>query len=283
MNDEDQPPAPEPPAPAAEAPEAAAVVVAEPPPALAPVEPPPLAPETAASVSPPPRRRRRWGRALILAFAIVGVILPVASTLIYRVAPPPLTFLMVQRLVQGYGLHKSWRPLSAIAPSLPQAVIASEDQRFCLHHGFDFEAMRAALAANERDPDKIRGGSTISQQTAKNVFLWPARDYVRKGLEAYFTVLIETLWGKRRILEVYLNVVEWGPGTYGAEAAAQRYFHVPAARLTPVQSARLAAILPSPLKWKAVAPGPYVARRSRRIGAAAVTVREDDLAACIRR
>jgi monofunctional biosynthetic peptidoglycan transglycosylase len=139
------------------------------------------------------------------------------------------------------------------------------------------------MAANEKRPNRLRGGSTISQQTAKNVFLWPARDYVRKGFEAYFTVLIEALWGKRRILEMYLNVVEWGPGVYGAEAAAQHYFHTSAAKLTPAQSARLAAVLPSPLKWKPVAPGPYVARRSKKIGAAAVTVREDDLAACIHR
>ncbi len=129
----------------------------------------------------------------------------------------------------------------------------------------------------------MRGGSTISQQTAKNVFLWPERSYVRKGLEAYFTVLIEALWGKRRILEVYLNVAEWGPGTYGAEAAAQRYFKVSAARLTRPQAARLAAILPSPLRYRVIRPGRYVAGRSRRIGAAAATVREADLAGCVRR
>jgi monofunctional biosynthetic peptidoglycan transglycosylase len=129
----------------------------------------------------------------------------------------------------------------------------------------------------------VRGGSTISQQTAKNVFLWPERSYVRKGLEAYFTVLIEALWGKRRILEVYLNVAEWGPGTYGAEAAARRYFKVGAAQLTRAQAARLAAILPSPLRYRVVRPGRYVQGRSRRIGAAAATVREADLAGCIRR
>ena len=257
-------------------------------PTVAPTAPPIASPAAPAPVVAPvldkPRRKKgRWVRRILLLFVVVFLIAPVGLTAIYRFVPPPLTLLMVERLFQGYGLHKSWRPMDEIAPSLPNAVIAAEDQRFCEHHGFDFQAMQKAFAANEKRPNRIRGGSTISQQTAKNVFLWPARDYVRKGLEAYFTVLIETLWGKRRILEVYLNVVEWGPGTYGAEAAAQRYFHVPAARLTPVQSARLAAILPSPLKWKAVAPGPYVARRSRRIGAAAVTVREDDLAACIRR
>jgi monofunctional biosynthetic peptidoglycan transglycosylase len=137
------------------------------------------------------------------------------------------------------------------------------------------------MAHNEQKPGRIRGGSTISQQTAKNVFLWPGRSYVRKGLEAYFTVLIEGLWGKRRIMEVYLNVVELGPGIYGAEAAAERYFGVDAAHLSAGQAARLAAVLPSPLRWSAENPGPYVRRRSRRIGGAIGTVRVDGLAACV--
>jgi monofunctional biosynthetic peptidoglycan transglycosylase len=128
----------------------------------------------------------------------------------------------------------------------------------------------------------VRGGSTISQQTAKNVFLWPQRSWVRKGAEAWFTVLIEAIWGKRRIMEVYLNVVEWGPGVYGAQAAAQHYFNRNADELTPVEASRLAAILPDPLKWKAVHPGRYVARRTRHITAAAATVREDGLTRCLR-
>jgi monofunctional biosynthetic peptidoglycan transglycosylase len=202
---------------------------------------------------------------------------------VYRLVPPPITILMIERLIQGQGLHKRWRPLGRIAPDLAQSVIAAEDARFCLHHGFDFTAMRQAALHNERRPGKIRGGSTISQQTAKNVFLWPSRDYLRKGLEAWFTVLEEAIWGKRRILEVYLNVVEWGPGTYGAEAAAQRYFHTDADRLTPLEAARLAAILPSPLKWKPVNPGAYVKRRSAKIDVAASTVREEDLNSCLRR
>ena len=226
-------------------------------------------------------RRPLWVRLALLALLIL-VVCPMATVLVLRVAPVPVTVLMVQRLAQGQGLDKRWTPLSAISPTLPQAVIAAEDARFCAHHGFDFEAMEAAARANQRG-GKVRGGSTISQQTAKNVFLWPSRDYVRKGLEAGFTVLIETLWGKRRIMEVYLNVVEWGPGLYGAQAAARRYFHEDAAALTSAQSARLAAILPSPLKWKAVQPGRYVARRTRRIGANAALVREDDLASCVRR
>jgi len=215
----------------------------------------------------------------ILFFALVG---PPLAVVIYKVIPPPITGLMVERLIQGQGLHKRWVSLDDIDPSLPNAVIAAEDQRFCEHHGFDFQAMKAAMRANERHPGSLRGGSTISQQTAKNVFLWPGRDYVRKGLEAYFTVLTEAIWGKRRIMEMYLNVAEWGPGTYGAEAAAHRYFDEPASDIAPGEAAHLAAILPSPLKWKAVNPGRYVQKRSSRIGAAAGAVRRGGLASCLR-
>jgi monofunctional biosynthetic peptidoglycan transglycosylase len=246
-------------------------------------EPLALGPAAPAAGAPSPPRKRRWLRTLLLALLFIGVVFPVSLTIVYRFVPPPITYLMVQRLAEGRGLTKHWRPLSEISPSLAQAVIAAEDARFCSHNGFEFEAMRQALANNERRPTRLRGGSTISQQTAKNVFLWPDRSYVRKGLEAYYTVLIEGLWGKRRILEVYLNVAEWGPGTYGAEAAARRYFKVSAAELTREQSARLAAVLPSPLRYRAVAPGPYVARRSRSIGAAAATIRQGDMADCIRR
>jgi monofunctional biosynthetic peptidoglycan transglycosylase len=214
-----------------------------------------------------------------LAILAIG---PPLWVVIYRVIPPPITLLMVERMAQGRGLDKSWRPLSQMSPALAQAVIGAEDARFCEHHGFDFKAMEAAAAHNARHPGKIRGGSTISQQTAKNVFLWPGRSYVRKGAEAYFTLLIEALWGKRRILETYLNVVEWGPGVYGAEAASQSYFGHDADQLTGEESARLAAILPDPLKWKAVHPGRYVVRRTRHITAAAATVREDGLTRCLR-
>jgi monofunctional biosynthetic peptidoglycan transglycosylase len=186
---------------------------------------------------------------------------------------------MVERLFEGRGLSKRWRPLDRISPALAEAVIAAEDAKFCSHHGFDMVAIQKALKSNQRGRT-VRGGSTISQQTAKNVFLWPDRSWVRKAAEAYFTVLIETLWGKRRIMEVYLNVAEWGPGTYGAEAAARRYFRTSAADLDRTEASRLAAVLPSPLKWKAAQPGPYVARRSRRIRAAAATVRSG-LSGCI--
>ena len=213
---------------------------------------------------------------------LLAVVFVLGQVLLLRVVPPPVTFLMLERLAEGQGLHKSWRPLDHIAPALPLAVVAAEDARFCAHHGFDWAAMQAAAERNA-DGGRVSGGSTLSQQTAKNVFLWPHRDYLRKGLEAGYTALIEALWGKRRILEVYLNVVEWGPGTYGAQAAAQRWFHTDADRLTPAQADRLAAILPSPLKWRAAQPGRYVAARSRRIGANARVVRADDLLACVRR
>ena len=227
------------------------------------------------------KKRGGFGRVAAILLAAL-VIIPVAEVAIYRVVGPPITLLMVERLIEGKGLNKSWRPIGRMSPRRADSVIAAEDSGFCDHHGFDFTAMEKAAEANENHPGKIRGGSTISQQTAKNVFLWPGRDYVRKGLEAGYTVLIETLWGKQRILEVYLNVVEWGPGLYGAQAASQAYFHVDADRLSPDQAARLAAVLPSPLKWKAAHPGRYVARRSAKIGARAVVVREDDLSSCVR-
>jgi monofunctional biosynthetic peptidoglycan transglycosylase len=226
----------------------------------------------------------RWarvlGRLLTILLALL-VIVPVAVTLVYRFLPPPITILMVERMIEGHGLDHRWIPMSRMSPALPRAAIAAEDARFCQHHGFDFGAIQKAMAHDEKRPGKIRGGSTISQQTAKNVFLWPDRSWVRKGFEAYFTVLIESFWGKRRTMEVYLNTVEMGPGVYGVEAAAHRYFGVSAKDVTPFQAARLIAILPSPLKWQAVDPGPYVRRRSGRIDAAEGTVRRDGGAECI--
>src|SRR5436190_8485538 len=182
----------------------------------------------------------KWG-------LIIGVVVPLVLVAIYRFVPPPGTILMVERAVQGKGWDYRWRPLNKISPGLVQAAVASEDARFCEHHGIDFEAVQKAMEHNERHPNRIRGASTLSQQTAKNVFLWPGRDWVRKGLEVYFTGLIEVGWGKKRIMEVYLNVAEMGPGVYGAEAAAQKYFHTDAAHLNSVQAARLVAVLPNPL------------------------------------
>jgi monofunctional biosynthetic peptidoglycan transglycosylase len=220
----------------------------------------------------------RWALTIVLIFGIVG---PVAMVAVYTVVPPPITWLMVQRLVQGKGFRRQWTPMDRISPALVRAVIASEDANFCSHHGFDLDAIQKALHHDVAHPNRLRGGSTISQQTAKNVFLWPHRDLARKGLEAWFTVLIEAIWGKPRIMEVYLNSIEWGPGVYGAEAAAQANFHTSAAKLTRAQAARLAAIIPQPLTWRAAAPGPYVRRRSGTIAARAGVVRRDDLDACV--
>jgi monofunctional biosynthetic peptidoglycan transglycosylase len=235
----------------------------------------------------PPRKAKsrpglvgRLVRTVLLLVLVFGILGPIAVVAVYRFVPPPMTFLMVQRMVEGRGFDRRWVPLRAISPTLVRAVIAAEDARFCDHHGFDILAIQRAMRANEAGK-KLRGGSTISQQTAKNVFLWPQRDWVRKGLETWFTALIEVIWGKERIMEVYLNSIEWGPGVYGAEAAAQHNFHTSAARLTPAQAARLAAIVPKPLFWKAARPGPYIKRRSGKIGAAAGTVRRDGLAACV--
>jgi monofunctional biosynthetic peptidoglycan transglycosylase len=226
-------------------------------------------------------RFRRWPGGILFSLVALLMFGPPLAVIVYAVLPPPITILMVERYLQGHGLDHRWVPLDHIAPAMTRAVIASEDSRFCSHHGFDVKAIDAALKHNEVKPGKIRGGSTISQQTAKNVFLWPERSWVRKGAEAWFTVLIETIWGKRRIMEVYLNTVEMGPGLYGVDAAAHRLFGVPAAALTDAQADRLAAILPSPLKWKAARPGPYVRRRSGRIEARAGTVERDGLADCV--
>jgi monofunctional biosynthetic peptidoglycan transglycosylase len=230
-----------------------------------------------------PKRRGLFGRLvrfLFLTVVVFGLIGPLLAVALYRFVPPPLTYLMVQRSLEGKGFDRQWRDLDQISPRVVRAVIAAEDSHFCEHRGFDFDAMEKALAANARSK-KVRGGSTISQQTAKNVFLWPDRSYLRKGLEAYFTVLIEFMWGKPRIMEVYLNSIEWGPGVYGVEAAARKNFGTSAANLSQAQAARLAAILPSPLKWKAAKPGPYVKRRSSRINKNAGAVRRDGLAACV--
>ena len=223
-----------------------------------------------------------WGlvKAVIVASLMVFVIGPIIVVAIYRFVPPPVTFLMVQRLVEGHGLEREWVPMRRISPNLVRAVIAAEDARFCEHKGFDLEAIEKAIAANAAGK-KLRGGSTISQQTAKNVFLWPGRDWVRKSLEAWFTVLIEIGWGKERIMEVYLNSIEWGPGVYGAEAAARKNFRVPAAKLSVQQSARLAAIVPKPLSWKAARPGPYMKRRAGSIDRNARAVRREGLTACV--
>lgn len=189
---------------------------------------------------------------------------PVALAILYRYVPVPATPLMVIRLFEGYGIHKTWTPLNQISPALRQSVIAGEDNLFCVHNGFDWKALNKAID-QWQEGNASKGGSTISMQTAKNVFLIPTRSVWRKALEAPLTVLIENLWPKQRILEVYLNVAEWAPGVYGAEAAARYHFKTSAKNLTREQAARLAAILPRPLHWSAARPGPYVSARSRSI------------------
>lgn len=164
-------------------------------------------------------------------------------------------------ILSGNEVQQEWRPLDTISPHLVHAVIAAEDSKFCVHGGFDWEAINAAWESNEAGSGK-RGASTISMQTAKNVFLWPQRTWIRKGYEAYFTVLIEFLWSKEHILEAYLNVAEWGPNIFGAESAAQYHYAKPSSQLSRFEAAHLAAILPSPIKWKANPPGRYVSQRS---------------------
>lgn len=195
------------------------------------------------------------------------LILSVGFTVLYRFVPVPLTPLMVIRLFEQtfdsekkVKLSKAWVPMTKISKNAPQAVVAAEDQKFLDHHGFDFEAMKKAWEGNQKGKN-IKGASTITQQTVKNVFLWPDRSYLRKGLEAYFTVLVELIWPKERILEVYLNVIEMGNGIYGIEAAAQNYYNKPAAKLNRNEAAMIAAVLPNPIRWNPKKPTPYIIGR----------------------
>ena len=195
-------------------------------------------------------------------FAVAGwvVVISILWVVVLRFIPPPVTWAMVVQAKEQGGVQRTWKPLDAIAPSMPLAVIASEDQGFYGHHGFEVEAIRKALDHNERSKRK-RGASTISQQTAKNVFLWPGRNFLRKGMEVWFTLLIEGFWGKERIIEVYLNVAETGKGRFGVDATAKACFKRSAAKLTSAQSALIAAVLPSPRRYNACAPSAYVKRR----------------------
>ncbi len=196
-------------------------------------------------------------------FALIGVlVMPVALVLVYRELPPPFTPIMVVRLFEGEGIKKKWIPLSAVSRHVPAAAIALEDNLFCEHSGFDWASIFEAAADYQRGNKPLHGGSTISQQTAKNVFLWPSRTFTRKAIETPFTMMIEYFWDKPRIMEVYLNVVEWGPGIYGVEAAAQAYFDKSAGRLTRNEAARLVAVLPNARRWSPVAPTPYIRRRA---------------------
>jgi monofunctional biosynthetic peptidoglycan transglycosylase len=210
------------------------------------------------------RKILRWLIRLVLALVALSVLL----TALYIFINPPLTPLMVIRAKEDLSrgkevvIHKTWKSYDEISPSVYRAVIAAEDTRFSEHEGFDWKAIEKAQQRNVRRHGKrLYGASTISMQTAKNVFLWPSRSYARKALEAYFTVLIEFLWTKERILEVYVNVIEWGDGIYGVEAAAQKYFGKSARELTEQEAALMAAVLPNPRRWSPQAPTEYIERR----------------------
>jgi len=217
---------------------------------------------------------------IALKAALWFVLASVLWVVAYRFVPPPITFTMLGDLLGGHSVTKDWTPLSKIDPDMARAAIAGEDSRFCTHHGFDFRAIAGAVARNAQG-GRIRGGSTISQQTAKNAFLFQGGGYVRKAFEAWFTVLIEAIWGKRRIMEVYLNIAETGIGTYGAEAGAIRYFNHGAATLSPSEAGRIAAVLPLPKKREAVAPRGFVRRHGNRIARHIGFIRREGLDSCL--
>lgn len=218
----------------------------------------------------------------VLGFALKFVLWFLALSflwvIVYRFVPPPVTATM---LLDGHGFTKNWTPIESIDPDMARAAIAAEDGKFCAHNGFDRMAIAQAMTRNAQG-GRIRGGSTISQQTAKNAFLWQGGGFVRKGLEAYFTVLIETLWGKRRIMEVYLNVAETGIGTYGVDAGARRYFGHGADRMTATEAARIAAILPLPKQRGAVAPTGFTRRYGNSIARRIGVVWREGLDSCLK-
>lgn len=217
------------------------------------------------------RPRGPWWRRLcriVLLALLAWFALGIVAVVVLRFLPPPVSAVMMQDWISArlhreprWTLHYHWVPWQQVAPALPLALVAAEDQRFPLHHGFDFDQIQKALDAAD-DGARLRGASTISQQVAKNLFLWNGRSFVRKGLEAWFTVLIETLWPKRRILEVYLNIAQFGDGIYGVQAASAAYFHTTPQRLDAQQAALLAAVLPNPLRLRVDKPSAYVLRRA---------------------
>ncbi len=229
------------------------------------------------------KKRRRIFVPALKALFVIAIVIPVVWVVLYGFIEAPFTILMGQRALQGETVRHSTVKMDDISPHLVRAVLAAEDSQFCRHQGFDTEAIKKAMAANERNKKsgKVRGGSTISQQTAKNLFLWPQRSWVRKGAEAYFTVLTEFFWPKKRIMEAYLNAAEWGDGIFGAEAASQARFGKSAKDLSPNEAARLAAVLPSPNKWNAETPGPYVRRRAASIQARMYAIRNQGLDLCV--
>ena len=239
------------------------------------------------STIPQYKRRRKgsligrllgWIVKLVLAFLIISVLWVLA----YRFVNPPITFTMIGDIVAGRGATKEWMPIGDIDRDMVRGAIAAEDGKFCSHHGFDFEAIEDAMKRNASG-GRIRGGSTISQQTAKNAFLWQGGGYARKGVEAWFTFLIEHLWGKRRIMEVYLNLAETGIGTYGVNAGSQRYFGHDASAMSTTEAARIAAVLPLPKKRGAIAPIGFTRRYGNTIAARIPSVARDGLDSCIYR
>ena len=228
------------------------------------------------------KRRKRYGLMLttISVLFVALVLAPVTWVGAYLFIDPPSTATMLERVAAGETIRHYAVPITRVSPHLVRAVIAAEDANFCSHDGFDVEAIQDAMESNARG-GRRRGASTISQQTAKNLFLWQGGSWLRKGFETYFTALVEFMWPKRRIMEAYLNVAEWGDGNFGAEAAARARFNVSAADLSPLQAARLAAVLPSPNRWRADNPGPYVRRRGATIVERARVVRNERTAACV--
>ncbi len=217
------------------------------------------------------RLKRRLWRFVSFALAVLlGVVL------LMRWINPPITWLMASEWRRLGTVEREWLALGEMAPSLPLAAVAAEDANFCRHAGFDMDGILEALA----DTSRLRGGSTISQQVAKNVFLWPERSWLRKGMEAGFTVLIELVWPKRRIIEIYLNVAEFDEGVFGVEAASRRYFGVGAAAVTPMQAARLMAVLPDPKRRSPVAGTRFIRERGNAIARGAETIRVDGRADC---
>lgn len=213
----------------------------------------------------------------LLKFIVYFILITVAWVGIYAIVPPPITATMI---MDGNGITKDWTSFSDISPNMARAVIAAEDSKFCSHNGFDTEAIQKAIQRNAQG-GRIRGGSTISQQVAKNAFLWQGGGFFRKGLEAYFTFLIETIWSKHRIMEVYLNIAETGIGTYGVQAGAQRYFNKDAKDLTRIEAARMAAALPLPKKRAVNGASGFTARYGNIIAARINVVANEGLDSCI--
>src|SRR5690242_10475219 len=247
---------------------------------------PPMARAKTPKIPKYKRRRQRSGSLIgrifgwIVKLVLACLILSVLWVVAYRFVNPPITVTMLSDMIAGRGAHKDWMPIGQIDRDMVRASIAAEDSKFCSHHGFDFEAIEDAMKRNASG-GRIRGGSTISQQTAKNAFLWNGGGYARKGVEAWFTFLIEHLWGKRRIMEVYLNLAETGIGTYGVNAGSERYFGHDASAMSATEAARIAAILPLPKKRGAIAPKGFTRRYGNTIAARIPIVARDGLDGCI--